>query len=126
MHFVHDINFIFNRNGRKLNVIAQLANFVYAVVGRRVDFKHVDVRRVGKSLASGALAAWRTVYGVFAVNGFRENFGGGGFARAARSRKKIRMTDSARFNLIDERLNDMFLPISSSKRAGRYLLYNAR
>ena len=110
MHFVDDVDFIAAGNGRILHLFPQIAHLVDAVVGGGVDLGDVEIGRVGERLARFALAAGRAAYGMLAVDGARENFGGARLSRAARPAKEVRVPHAPRFYLIRQNFDDMFLP----------------
>ena len=110
MHFVDDIDFIAAGYRRISDLFAQIADLVHAVVGSGVDLHHVERRGIFQRAADFALPARRTVYGRKTVDRPRENARGRGFARSARTAKQVRVPDLIRFDLVDQRSDDMILP----------------
>ena len=108
MHFVDDVHFILTRNGRILHFFAQITHFVYAIVGRSVNFGDVQIRGIFQGYASGAFPARRTVFGVVAIDCRGKNFRDTRFPRTARSAKQIGVSYPARIDLVFEYRNDMY------------------
>ncbi len=88
MGFVDDENFVAVARRAEADALAQLAHFVDAAVGRRVDLDHVHRGAAGDLQATGALAAGRGRRSLLAIQAARENARDGGLAGAALARKK--------------------------------------
>ena len=109
MNFVYDVHLILPDGGRKIDFVRKLANLVHGVVGRGVYLQNVEVARQRKFHTHFALAAGRAVLRVQAVDRTRKNLRHRSLARAARARKEVGVAYVARFNLIDQRLDDVVL-----------------
>jgi hypothetical protein len=92
MHFIDNIDFIAALVGREIYLIAQVPHIFDAGVGSGVDLDQVQEAPGVYRLAVIALPA-RVLsgIGVQAVDGFRQQAGGGRFAGAARAGKQIGM-----------------------------------
>ena len=109
MHLVDDEHALFDLRGRIARLVAQVADIVDAVVGRRVDLGHVEHRAVQNAAARGAFVARVAVHRMLAVDRPGENFRAGRLARAARTGEQIRMAESAALKLSAQRVGDMLL-----------------
>ena len=83
VHLVDDENTLFDLCGGIARLVAQVADVVHAVVGRRVDLGHVEHRAVQNAAARRALVARVAVYRMLAVDRTRQYLRAGGLARAA-------------------------------------------
>ena len=95
VRFVDDEDFVAVARGTVADVLAQLAHFVDAAIGGRVDLDHVHRRSRGDLHATGAHAAGRGRGSFFAVQAARQNARDGGFAGAALARKNVAVRDAA-------------------------------
>lgn len=94
MYFVDDVDLVFPLLRRIFDRLAQIADFLDAVVARRVDFHHVH-RLVRQQAAAGfTLPARVAAHGMLAVDGAREDFRGGRLACAAAAAEEVRMGDA--------------------------------
>ena len=109
MHFIHNIDFIAAELGRIFDGIAQIAHFIHAVVAGGVDFDDIEALLMIHPLAVGTFPAWITVDGMLAVNGFRQNFGGGCFSCSAGSAEQVRMRDPVVDDLIPQGFDNCLL-----------------
>ena len=110
MHLVNDINAVFGAHGRVVGFFTQVADVVDAVVAGRVDLDHVEDRAGIDAAADLALIAGVAVDHVLAVDRLGQNFGAGGFARAARAGEQIGVRQLVGHKLVAQRLRDMLLP----------------
>ena len=118
VHFVDDVDLVFPLLRRIFDRLAQIADFLDAIVARRVDFHHVH-RLVRQQTAAGfALPAWIAVHGVLTVDGAREDFRGGCLARAAAAAEEVRMGDAPAHHLIAQRGDDRLLRHHAGKVFG--------
>ena len=118
MHLVYDIDLEPARNGRVLNLLAQVAHFVDAVVGGGVYFGNVKTAALGKRFANSAFTARRAVLRAFAIDCARENFGERGFTRSAGAAKEICVPDLIGFYLVFQYSYYMLLPNNLVKGRG--------
>ena len=109
MGFVDDENLIAVARGTEADALAQLAHFVDAAIGRRVDLDDVHRRAAGNFEATGALAAGRGRGSLFAVQTARKNAGDRGLAGAALAGKNIAVGDALLGDGVFERGLDVFL-----------------
>ena len=100
MHLVDDIHPHFHLRRRINGVVPQVADVVYAVVGRGVDLQHVHAGAGIDGLAGFADVAGVTVVGIQAVDRLRQNLSAAGLARAPGAGEQIRMADTVMLNLI--------------------------
>ena len=110
VHLVDDVHALFDRDGRKHGLLAQLADVIHAVIGRGVDLDNVHDAAVLDAEAGRALPAGVAVFRVLAVERLGEDLGAGRLARAARSDEKIRVRGPARGYLIFKRFRYVLLP----------------
>ena len=123
VRFVDDEDLVAVARRPVADVLAQLAHFVDAAIGGRVDFD--DVRRVagGDFQAAGAHAAGLGGGSLDAVQAARENARDGGLAGAALSGEDVAVRDAAAASIAFSSvvLTCSWL-ISSAKVCGRYFL----
>ncbi len=117
MHLVDDIDLVFRQRRRIFDLFAQIADFVHAVVARRVDFNHVHAVFRLQRAADLAFAARIAILGVQAVDRAGEHLGSGRFAGAARAAEQIRVRDMTADDLPAQRARDRILPADFRKRA---------
>ena len=110
MHLVDDVDAIAPALRRILDLLAQVADLIHAVVGRRVDLDDVQAVFRLQRLAGGARAAGLPALGPLAVDGPGEHLGRRGLARAAAAAEQIGVGDAAGLHLIAQRGDDVFLP----------------
>ena len=114
--FVDDEDFVAVARRAVADVLAQLAHFVDAAVGGRVDFDHVR-RIAGRDFeAAGADAAGLSGGPFDAIQAARQNARDGGFAGAALARKDVAVRDAAAANGVLERGPDVLLADQLGKR----------
>ena len=107
MHLIDDIHALFHFDRHKRHFFAQIADIVHAVVGSGVHFD--DVIRAVERPARPAHATRVAVLRIFAIDSLRQNFGTGGFARAARAAEKIRVRNRAVHHFAAQNLGNMLL-----------------
>ena len=118
VHLVDDVDLVAGQRGRILDLIPQIADFIHAVVGRRVDFQHVHAALRLKGAAHLAFAAGITVHGMQAVDGAGEHLGRRGFSGAAGAAKQIGVGDAAGFHLSLQGAHNRVLIADFRKRIG--------
>ena len=101
---------------RVARLIAQVADIVHTVVGRRVNLGHVQHRAVQNAAARRTLVARIAVHRMLAVDCAREDLRTGGLAGAARACKQICMAQTSGLQLRAQRVCDMLLPDHIRKR----------
>ena len=101
---------------RVARLIAQVADVVHAVVGRRVNLGHVQHRAVQNAAARRTLVARIAVHRMLAVDRAREDLRTGGLTGAARACKQICMAQTSGLQLRAQRVRDMLLPDHIRKR----------
>ena len=109
VHLVDDVDLVAPHGGRILDLLAQVANLVHAVVGGRVDLHHVQVV-LPRQLAAGlAFAAGLAVLVVQAVDRPGQHLGGTGLAGAAAAAEQVGVRYAAAGDLVDQRGHDPVL-----------------
>ena len=109
MHLVDDEHALFDLRRGVARFVAQVSDVVHAVVGRRVDFGHVEYRAVQNAAAGRTLVARIAVHRMLAVDRPRENFRAGRLARAARAGEQIRMAEASALKLRAQRVGHVLL-----------------
>ena len=93
----------------ELNLVAQVAHLVHAVVRGPVDLQHIQ-RVASRDLAAHAAGVARRGRGaLLAVQRFGENARQRGLADAARPDKQVGVRDASGFDRVLERARDMLL-----------------
>ena len=110
MDLVDDIDLILADCRQKGGLVAQVTDIIHAVVGSRVDFRHIKDGAVINTAADLTFSAGVRTGMIQAVDGLGKNLCTGRFAGAARAGKQIRMSDTARGDLILQRRNNGILP----------------
>ena len=118
MRFVDDENLIAVARRAVAHVFAQLAHFVDAAIGGRVDLDHVQGVAGGDFQATGAFAAGRGGGAFDAVQAARQNAGDGGFSGAALAGKDVAVGDALLRDGVFERGADVLLADQLRKRLG--------
>ena len=95
VHLVDDIDLELAMLGRILDRLAQVANFIHAIVGGSVDFHHVHGFLCQQTAAALALSARIAVDRLLTVDGAGHDLRGGRFTRAAAATKQISMGNAA-------------------------------
>ena len=109
VNLVNDVDLIGAAGRSVLDVLAQIPNLFYAIVGGSVDFEDVQIVAPHDLLAGIAGIARPAGRPVFTVQGLRENPSGSGFPGPAGPDEKVRMRHAAGCNSVPERGRDMFL-----------------
>ena len=97
---VDDVDLVAADRRQIRDLIAQIADIVNAVVGRGVHLDNIHDRAGINALAHFALAAGVRAGMIQAVDRLGKNFGAGGFARAARAGKQVRVADAPGGDLV--------------------------
>ncbi len=117
VHLVDDVDLVLRQRRRVLDLLAQIANLVHAVVAGRVDLHHVHAVFGLKGAADLAFAAGVAVLGIQAVDGLGEHLGGAGLAGSAGAAEQIGVGDAAGGHLAAKRLGDGVLTADFGKRS---------
>jgi hypothetical protein len=108
--FIDDIDFIAPFAGRKSDFLAQIADIIDSGVRRRVDLDQIEIAPFIDRDARGAGVAWARIrVGMLAVDGFRQQARGCGFARPSGSAEKIGVPNAPGLERVAERAGDMLL-----------------
>ena len=97
VNFVNNINFIFSVDGRKRRLFLNISYIVNAIVACGVKLYNINSRLIR---AVFAFQTRITVIQIRTIYRASKYLCGGGFARTARTAKKISMTDLPRFYLV--------------------------
>ena len=89
MHLVDDIHAVFQLGGGIDDLVADVADIIYAVVGCGIHFQHVGSRSRVNGAAGGALAAGACGRQMLAVDRLGQDLGAGGLTRSARSAEQV-------------------------------------
>ena len=109
VHLVDDIYLILARAGGVGGLVAQVADVIHAVVGRRIHLHHVKDAAVVDAAADLTLAAGVTVVGVQTVDRLGEDLGARGLAGAAHAGKQVGVAHSPGGDLVAQRRHDAAL-----------------
>ena len=99
MDLVDDIHPHFHLGGRVDGIVPQVPDVVHAVIGGGVNFQHVHAGTGIDGPAGGTAVAGISAYRVQAVDGFGQNFGAAGLARAPGPGEEIGVAHFSRHNL---------------------------
>ncbi len=116
MDLVDDIDPVTALGRGILDLLADLADILDAVIGRGVDLHYVQRSAGGDVLAGAAFAAGTSVHRSLAVDGPGEYLGDAGLAGAAGPAEQIGMSDALRQYLIFQCLYNVVLPLYLIKR----------
>ena len=116
MRFVDDEDLVAVARRAVADVLAQLAHFVDAAIGGRVDLDHVHGAAGGDLEATGALAAGRGGGPFDAVQAARQDARDGGLAGAALAGEDVAVRDAVLRDGVFERGLDVFLVDQLGKR----------
>ncbi len=116
MRFVDDENLVAVACRPVADVLAQLAHFVDAAIGRRVNLDHIWRVAARDFQTTGAHPAGRRRRAVDAVQAASQNTRHRGFTGPALARKNVAMRDAPLRNGIFERGADVFLADQLRKR----------
>jgi len=110
MNFVDDVDFVSTLRGREVDLIAQVADIVHAVVGGGVDLDHIHEAVFVDGFAVLTFVA-RTLSRVFVetVHRLRQQTRDSGLARSAWTCEEIGVTDSICLNGVGQGLDDVVL-----------------
>ena len=109
VHFVNQKDFELSATRDVLGTLNQFANIIDTVIGRGVNFHHIEVSAGVDILAGGALSAGFGTGALLAVETLGKDTGDSGFANAARTGKQEGMMDPAGFQRIGQCLDHMGL-----------------
>lgn len=99
-------------------LVTQSAHLIHAVVGRRIQFQHIQNGTVFNAKAGRAKITRVTPYRVFAVDCPGQQLGAGSFSGAAGPCKQICVRKAVGVHLAFERFGNMNLAHNIIKRAG--------
>jgi len=108
--FVNDIDFVAPLVRREVDLVAQLADVLDAVVGRAVNFNQVEEAALveGDAVRAGVVGALGRV-GMQAVERLGDEARGGRLAAPARPREQIGVRDAVAAQRVAQRLDDVLL-----------------
>ena len=110
VHFVDDVDLVLALAGRVLDAFEQMVPDLFdPVVGRAVDFQHVDAASFRDFMAECTGVAGRYGGAVYAVQGLGQDTGGGRLAHATGSSEQVGMGYLATLNGVFKRGGDVFL-----------------
>jgi len=114
MDLVQDIDLLLVALGRDAHLLAQLADVVDLVVGGRVHLEDVEAaslleRDAGVALAARLGPVLALLARRLAVDGLRQNAGGGRLADAARPAKQVGVRQAIELDRVLERIGDVLL-----------------
>ena len=116
VYLVDDVHLVLRHRRGVLDLFAQVADLVHAVVGGGVDLDDVHAVFLLELQAHVALAAGVAVHGVQAVDGAGKHLGRGGLARAARAAEQVGVGHAPGFHLMAQRADDRVLADDLRKR----------
>ena len=109
MNFVDDIDFIAVAGGHVFDVFAQCPDIINAIIGRAIDFMHIDGIAVCNFKAGRTEAAGLGRGAFVTVETFGKNARDGGLTDAPLSAKKKGMGDTLLFDGVAQRAGYMLL-----------------
>ena len=109
VHLIDDIYLIMASAGRIGRLVAEVADIIDAVVGRRIHFHHVENAAVVDALADLAFAAGVAVLRMQTVDCLGKDLRAGSLARAAHAGEQIRMAHTAGGDLVAQGRHDAAL-----------------
>ena len=121
VRLIEDIHLVPTDGGGELDLLPELADIVYAAIGRRVHLDYIHRIPGDDSLAHVTLAAGVGCRPVLAVERRRQDPSGGRLAGPARPGQQIRMSDAVVGQGVLQRLGDVLLPDDVVKAPGAVL-----
>ena len=116
VYLVDDVDLVFGHRRGVLDLFAQIADLVHAVVGGGVDLDDVHAVFLLQLQAHIAFSAGVAVHGMQAVDGAGKHLGRGGLARAARAAEQIGVGHAPGLHLMAQRFYHGVLPDDLRKR----------
>jgi hypothetical protein len=111
VHLIYYIHLVPSGLGGKTNLFHQGANIIHTIVGRGIQFMNIQRGAFIKGNAGmTGITGFPIGAGVFAVNGFGQNTGAGGFAHSPRPTKQKSMCQLVVADGIFQCGGDMCLP----------------
>lgn len=112
--------------GRGVNgFVPQCTDLIHAVVGSGVQLQYVQKAAAFDSYAGRALAAGISIYRMLTVDSLGQDFGAGGFSRAAGTGEEIGMGRTSFCYLLFSVSVIWDCPMTSENVLGRHLRYSA-
>ena len=118
VHLVHNVNAGPHIGGGINGLVPQCAHLVHTVVGGGVQLQHIQQRAALDAKAGGTFTTGVAVYRAFAVDGFGQDLGAGGFAGAAGAGEKVCVGGAALRHLLLQGLGDVALSDHIRKGTG--------
>ena len=115
MHLVDNVDPVFTAGGGVVDLLPQVADIVYAVVGGGVDLYYIVDGAAVQPFTDLACVARLAVHSVGAVHRLGQDFGAGGFAGAAGAGKQIGVGNATLFDLVFQRGGHMVLAVHIGK-----------